>query len=175
MFKYNDTNGDYCELVYEESEDDYWFNVQEGFSSCPYSSDRVQFVWVFGDEESYGIEGPWGDSIFWKIVEEEEFFESYYNGGQSLVEEEEVLDDEVIEVEVEEVEEVEEVVEVEEDTIQYEDYSDLIVTPTYDILEFYGIGDESDLMQITYIVTVDFETFDYYDYNGAYCVLYPNW
>ena len=27
MFKYNDTNGDYCELVYEESEDDYWFNV----------------------------------------------------------------------------------------------------------------------------------------------------
>lgn len=36
--------------------------------------------------------------------------------------------------------------EVEEETIQYEDYSDLIVTPTYDILEFYGIGDESDLM-----------------------------
>jgi len=71
------------------------------------------------------------------FVEDEEFFEFYYDGGQSLVEEEEVLEDEVVEVEEEE---------VEEETIQYEDYSDLIVTPTYDILEFYGIGDESDLM-----------------------------
>lgn len=49
------------------------------------------------------------------------------------------------------------------------------MTPTYDVLEFYGIGDESDVMQITYIVTVDFETFDYYDFAGVYCVLRPNW
>ena len=131
------------------------------------SMDKVQII--FADEQqedAVGIEGSWGNSTYWMFVEDEEFFEFYYDGGQSLVEEEEVLEDEVVEVEEEE---------VEEETIQYEDYSDLIVTPTYDILEFYGIGDESDLMQITYIVTVDFETFDYYDYNGAYCMLYPNW
>lgn len=115
---------------------------------CPYTSEKIEFV--FEEGNVVGIQRPEDDDVYWKIVDEEEFYSFYYD--PDWVEEEE-----------------------KEETIQYEDHSDLVVTPTYDVLEFYGIGDESDFKQITYVVTVDFETFDYYDFEGAYCVLRPKW
>lgn len=154
------SEGTYCDLSLYLPEDgspaEGYLSIIGDTSKCPYTTTTIGFLYdteVCDFEETICFQGPWEEDAYWQSISEDEFYSTYYG------EEYEIAFDRV----------------VEEETIQYEDHSDLIVTPTYDVLEFYGIGDESDFMQITYIVTVDFETFDYYDFNGAYCILRPNW